>query len=340
MTDHSLAPSVTPKARNPIPANTFYFCLTLDTEPDDLWSAGSRVTFDHFAHLYEFHKAVTDRGARPTYLTTSEVAESHESARVMDRILSSGKAELGAHFHSWTRNWPFELPPLGTPPLHAMAHRLGQPLEEKMLQYTCSSLEKAFSIRPQSYRGGRWSLNQESIRSLVNCGIRVDTTVTPGRTWEDARHPLLSGPDFREHARCPYFYSVDSANVLHDTGDVLELPVGASFINRGRTVLRRDLIGKLARGTYTIADLPFGWLWLRPTHMTERQLRACLSGLRQDGVPVWVAMIHSSEIVRCSPLPKQALVDQFIERCLKLVDHAVELGAQCATLEEVRAIYE
>jgi hypothetical protein len=58
--------------------------------------------------------------------------------------------------------------------------------------------------------------------------------------------------------------------------------------------------------------------------------------LRRDGVPVWVAMIHSSEIVPCRPFPTEAAVQAFIERCLHLVDDALSLGATAATLDAVR----
>ena len=77
----------------------FFFCFTLDTEPDNLWEPFTGLGFAHFARLYDFHRALADRGARPVYLTTSEVAECPQSARAMEKILKTGKAESGAFSH-------------------------------------------------------------------------------------------------------------------------------------------------------------------------------------------------------------------------------------------------
>jgi hypothetical protein len=326
--------SLRPEARK-----KFFFCFTLDTEPDNLWEPFTRASFEHFARLYDFHRALSERGAKPVYLTTSEVAECRDSARVMERILETGQVEIGAHFHSWTRNWPFDVPSLGSPPLQAMAHQLGQSVEERMLQYTCDSLQKNLGVRPLSYRGGRWSLNQDSVHSLRNSGILVDTTVTPGRTWQDRRHPYLDGPDFRQCPRHPFYYRVNSMKPNRNTGDILEIPVGSSYISAGRLGKGDGQIGRLTRKLYSLSGRAHGWLWLRPTSMSTTQLRVCLESLRHDQIPVWVAMIHSSEIVPCQPFPTEIAIKQFIKRCLQLVEIAVQMGATCATLDEVRQHY-
>jgi hypothetical protein len=323
----------------PATSGKFFFCFTLDTEPDNLWEPFTRARFEHFARLYDFHRALTERGVRPVYLTTSEVAECRESARAMEKILATGQAEIGAHFHSWTRTWPFDVPSLGSPPMPAMAHQLGQPLEERMLQYTCDSLEKNLGVRPRSYRGGRWSWNEHSTRSLRNSGILVDTTATPGRTWQDSSHPYLDGPDFRRCPRHPYYYGVNSGEPNPDTGDVLELPVGASYISPGRLGTGDTLLARSTRKLYSLMNRAYGWLWLRPTSMTSTELRVCAESLRDDRIPVWVAMIHSSEIMPCQPFPTEHAVAKFIKRCLGLVEIAVQMGATCATLDEVRQHY-
>ena len=153
----------------------FLFCFTVDTEPDNLWANRSVLTFEHFRDLPGFHERICDAGAAPTYLTTSEVAESLEGQRSLDRCRERHVCEIGAHFHTWTREWPFPVPDLGNPRLHAMAHRLGQKIEQAMLSFTCDALHRAFNIEPRSYRGGRWSLGPDSEQSLRNCGISVDS---------------------------------------------------------------------------------------------------------------------------------------------------------------------
>jgi hypothetical protein len=64
-------------------------------------------------------------------------------------------------------------------------------------------------------------------------------------------------------------------------------------------------------------------------------MRACLRELRSSGVKVWVAMIHSSEIIPCKYFSTESAVERFCERCYGLVEDALDLGAVGATLSEV-----
>ena len=315
------------------------FCFTLDTEPDNLWANLPTQSYEHFSRLYRFHCDLTARGARPTYLTTSEVVERREALHVMRRIREADNSEIGAHFHSWTRSWPFDVPDLGNPPVHANAHRLGQVLEEQMLDYTCRAIESAVGVRPVSYRGGRWSLSGNSIKSMVSCGIRIDTTVTPGISWRETSHPLACGPDYREFPREPFWLAGDSLEP-RSSGEVLELPVGASFVPNRSTALSPCMTARAVRKLCRALRRPYGVLWLRPTVQSRVQMKRCMALLQEDQVAVWVAMIHSSEIVPCRYFPTEDAVTRFRKRCLTLVEDALQLGARCATLKEVRDSYE
>jgi hypothetical protein len=320
----------------PNPAESPYrFCFTLDTEPDNLWASSPTNRFDHFPKLLDFHEELVKRGARPTYLTTSEVVEHPDSARVMGRILDTGAAEIGAHFHTWTRPWPFPVPDLGTPPVHACAHQLGQELEERMLRYTCESIHNAMHTWPNCYRGGRWSLNGHSLRSLRSCGIRIDTTITPGLSWEQSGDPRAMGPDFRAFPRNPSYLVEGEALTPSPRGDVLELPVGVSFHPDRQSIIRRDARARVRGWIRRITGRPHGIYWLRPTLMRREEMRTCLESLRNDGVTTWVAMIHSSEMIPCKYFPTEADVRGFVDRCFGLVEDAMALGAVGSTLSEV-----
>ena len=69
-------------------------------------------------------------------------------------------------------------------------------------------------------------------------------------------------------------------------------------------------------------------------------MRHCLESLRKGKVKVWVAMIHSSELVPCKYFESEEDVDKFRKRCLALVEDAVAMGAHGATLKEVLQHYE
>jgi hypothetical protein len=328
---HALAKGVKGTVMKP---SGYRFCFTLDTEPDDLWSDRRPLTFEHCKRLPEFHRQLLEAGARPTYLTTSEVVEAKVGRQALEAILQEGACEIGAHFHAWTRDWPFEIPDLRLPDggrLHAMAHHLGQVTEERMLAFTCRALREALGVEPRSYRGGKWSLGPDTPRSLAHCGISVDSTVTPGLSWGDASHPWLDGPDFSDISCQPFRL----------TEQILELPVGGAVWPQGaarffKHPVARGLAGALGK----LIGLPLGYRWLRPTTMSGADMRAVMTRLKELGCSVWVFMIHSSEIIPCGHHPSQERVTRFIGRCLEAVRSARALGALPATLREAAQFVE
>jgi hypothetical protein len=311
----------------------FLFCFTVDTEPDDLWRNHTSVEFKHVERLLDFHNGLVKAGGRPTYFTTSEFVENDHGCRTMRQILEQGTAELGAHFHSWTRTWPFFIPDLGSPPLHACAHQLGQKIEEQMLDYTCRSLKKHCDVRPCSFRGGRWSLNGRSLISLRNNGINIDSTITPGISWKTAKNRLESGTDYRFCTRYPHYLKGESLNP-NDEGDILEIPVGTAFTTSKKTLFSNDYFYQFFTKCLQKCGVSAGTIWLRPTIFSQQQMRYCLQDLKKNNVPVWVAMIHSSEIIPCRYFKSEIAVNRFWKRCFSLIEDAIEMGALPVTLSE------
>ncbi len=319
----------------------FLFCFTLDTEPDDLWRDPRPNSFDHFKLLPDFHRQLVKAGARPTYLTTSEVAESAQGRRAMIKVLESGHCEIGAHFHAWTREWPFETPDLsrvGRPPFHAMAHQLGQEIEERMLSFTCKVLRDELGVTARSFRGGRFSLNPDTVRSLLNSGIEVDSTVTPGLSWRDRRHGWLDGPDFGPFTSQPFLLKNGNglpAGTAASPGTIVELPVGAfNWPHWTRGICKNHLPREIVKWLGRMIFLRLGHRYLDPTRTSVKDMGAVMKSLRAAECPVWVFMIHSSQLIPCARLPKIKQVRAFIERCLRAIDIAVDLGARPATLTE------
>jgi hypothetical protein len=312
----------------------FQFSFTLDTEPDNLWANRPELTFEHFDRLFEFHRRMRAAGSKPVYLTTSEVVEDAKARAVLRKCLDEGGCEIGAHFHSWTRSWPFPVPDINWQGArsHAMAHQLGQGVEEAMLSYTCRELTSAYGVQPVSYRGGRWSLSRDSLTSFRNCGITVDSTVTPGISWRDQRHILVDGSDFSRSSRFPSSVS-RAMGGGDDPQGPLEIPVGAAWFPAWGEDASDTTRKNLAR---IGARLPIrtGHRWLRPTHSSVEDMTAVMKSLKAASVPVWVFMIHSSEIAPCKPLPTEDDVRKFVDRCERIAQIAVELGAVGATLTE------
>jgi hypothetical protein len=213
-----------------------------------------------------------------------------------------------------------------------MAHQLGQSLEEAMLAFTCDQLRSAFAVDPQSYRGGRWSLGPESELSLKNCGIIVDSSVTPGISWQDSRHVLLDGPDYRRASSYPQPLASVFLQPTRANG-VLEIPVGSAWFPFRAEHLAAFAQRQLAR-VGRLSGLRLGYRWLRPTHVALADMVATMKSLLSRDIPVLVFMIHSSEIIPCDLLPTEEQVDAFVKRCEDAVSVAIELGIEPATLIE------
>jgi hypothetical protein len=158
-------------------------------------------------------------------------------------------------------------------------------------------------------------------------------------TWESTAHPLASGPDFRDFPPHPFYLS-DHSLEPNGRGDILELPVGAAFLPDRQRALSRSLFARVKGRVRRAVGGQYGHVWLRPTLMRRRDMRACLQELRNAGVRVWVAMIHSSEIIPCKYFRGESEVKRFRERCFGLMEDALDLGARGATLSEVRAANE
>jgi sugar phosphate isomerase/epimerase len=113
----------------------------------------------------------------------------------------------------------------------------------------------------------------------------------------------------------------------------IEIPVGAAWFpphsKNARTLYRR-LLHITSRAT----GVRLGHRWLRPTYVGVSDMIATMKSLKRAGVPVWVFMIHSSEIAPCRPLPTEAEVKALVERCEAAVTAAAALGAEPATLIE------
>jgi len=315
--------------------NEFKVCFTLDTEPDNLWNYGANITFENLTKLPCFHKRMLETGAHLSYLPTSEVSNDKQGANAIGKILDMGSAEIGAHFHTWTREWPFEIPNITNPPIQALAHQLGQDIEEKMLAETCSDIRNAFKVDPKSFRGGRWSFGLNTPISLSNCGIEVDSTITPGMSWRDKSHSYLDGIDWRNQTSQPQLlYPLNSKPIV-------ELPVGSATILPPKyTITENDSLQyKIASKAYRLFGKQFGVYWLRPSSMTLTDMCSVIMHLKEKKVPVWVIMIHSSELIPCKPLPTSRHVQDFINRCIGIFEYALEAGAEPATLHQAANWY-
>lgn len=285
------------------------FLVTVDTEADDEWTRTEAASYRNIEQLPGF-QALCDRyGIRPTYLTTYDVATDAAACAVLRALVSAGNCEIGAHLHAWS-----------TPPDHALAaapdarqpylHEYPPEVQREKLLRLDEILRERLGMAPVSYRGGRWSLNHISANLLADMGYLVDTTVTPGVSWErnPGYGPGAAGSDFGAAPATPYRLHHHDV-CLPGSLDLLEVPV--SIIKTG-PLARTSAVGMPPRGLAGRVMSRSGLcrpVWLRPGYSTAGQMTLVCDRLSASGAPVLNLMFHSSELI-AGGSPKVATDEQ------------------------------
>ncbi|MGB7566754.1 MAG: hypothetical protein WBM07_02770, partial [Chitinivibrionales bacterium] len=75
--------------------------ITVDTEEDNQWQSNVSTTHN-LECLPRFQELCEKSSLKPTYLCTYGVVESEFFSSTLVKWQSLGKAEIGAHLHSWS----------------------------------------------------------------------------------------------------------------------------------------------------------------------------------------------------------------------------------------------
>lgn len=277
------------------------FILTIDTEGDNQWDHGRKLTVENIKFIPRFQELCDKYMIKPTYLVTSEVCDDPYARRLFSGFLSSGTAEVGAHLHSWT-----------TPPFedkkglsfndinHSFATDLDEALLAEKLKNLTEQIGASFGRYPTSFRSGRYGFNTKVAELLVNNSYLVDSSVTPYTDWSKFKGTPdgQGGPDFTQDKPFPYKYLFSSRTLLEIPITILPtmFPLNRShlvaryyFKNVDNNVLLR-VFRKLA-----FSQQP---LWLRPLNFMNMELYDELvrEAVRID-LPFLVMMFHSSELM-------------------------------------------
>lgn len=196
--------------------------ITIDVEEDNWGSYRTGLTVENVREINRLQVLFERYGVKPTYLLSYQVASVDWAVNIFAEIFSRGKCEIGAHLHPWN-----------TPPLreslserNSMLLNLPYELQKEKLIALTDQIKKAFGIRPQSFRAGRWGLGSETIDALIACGYRVDSSVTPMMSWSD----YGDGPEYNDVRIEPYWMPSESDR-MNENGRhfILEVPVSIGF---------------------------------------------------------------------------------------------------------------
>jgi len=156
-----------------------FLIVSVDTEEDNWRPCRDGVTIENIRELPRLDALFQRLGVRATYFTTYQVAIRDWAAATL-RQLRGGGAEIGAHLHPWNT------PPLDEPflPRNSMLKNLPSSLQVAKLKSLTAALQKVIGTQPLAFRAGRYGLGRDTVRALIRCGYRVDSSVTPFVSWE------------------------------------------------------------------------------------------------------------------------------------------------------------
>jgi hypothetical protein len=330
-----LTPAVSQLAA--LPPGPPMLIVAIDTEAEFDWSGPFLRTNTSVANIknQRLAQAIFDRfGVRPIYLVDYAVATRSEAYIPLREIVQSGRAEIGAHLHSWIT------PPLNEPlsARNSFSQNLAPDLQRDKLAQLSDAITENFDVRPVTYRAGRFGVGEEIADILAELDYRIDMSVLPGI---DLRR--LHGPDFRDGFDRPYWFGHD-ARLLEIpatpgfTGLLAALPSPRGFHARFYAGLWRPSFDKLRlRGVLARLGL-FEWIPPSPEGVTIAELRRLTRTLLARGNRVFVVSYHSSSLLpgNTQYVRSPAELSQFLRRIEEYLEFFIgELGGAPTTPAEL-----
>lgn len=155
--------------------------VSIDTEEDNWDPVRERLTVENIRELPRLDRFFERLGVRATYFTTHQVASTPWCVDILRDLVASGRSEVGTHLHPWnTPPVQLELTPRNT-----MLGNLPIDLQRAKIETLTTLLAEQMGQRPYSFRAGRWGLRGVTAGALIEAGYRVDSSVTPYRSWSE-----------------------------------------------------------------------------------------------------------------------------------------------------------
>lgn len=289
--------------------------ITIDTESDNLWDPDLRKNprFTNISGLARLQRSFDKFGAKPTYLVSFSVAKS-DPVSVLKDIAKSANCEIGTHLHA------FETPPFEhqTKGDGSYLHQYSFDVQRRKMLNIDRAITEIFGKKPVSYRAGRYSFDRHTISLLVEHGYLIDTSVTPGISWEND-----GGTNFKKYSTQDHFLKTEKY-------DLLEVPVSIKidalfpaisksiYLNTPNWMHAEGVLRRIAH---------FDVTWLDPSFNTYEKMKLACDLLLEQNVRFLNIMFHSSVIVPGgTPYTLSGKdVDRFFERLERLLDYLLRV---------------
>ncbi len=262
------------------------FVITIDTEGDNLWEWkwGTSIETNNTYYLPRFQELCNKYGFIPTWLVNWEMANDDRFVDYTKENLLSGQCEIGMHLHAWNMPPAYELPADETSGKPFLIEYPSNVMREK-IECMTDLLEEKFGHRPVVHRAGRWIINDQYLKILVEQGYIADCSVTPHVDWSKTRGrtPGVYGNNYR-----------DERNNVTKRGEILEVPVSTLWSHRPFLIDKKGIKRKKKELTYIKKGRT---IWLRPTGRNLREMLHLVDYYSKSDVDYLEFMIHSSELM-------------------------------------------
>lgn len=309
------------------------FFITIDTEGDNQWSPDNSITTHNLREVPKFQELVESFDFVSTYFCNYEAMCDETFAICLSEWLKTGSAELGMHIHSWTSP-PFH----NKRPLNYQSFLIeeSKDMMRKKVRLHKDLAESTFNRRVVAHRAGRWALNSLYAQILIEEGIYIDSSITPGVNWKAINSQYAKNEiDYSNFKNSLYIFRDHSLFTLGENAlsrnDLLEMPMSIWQRYEKKYELKkipRSVLNRL------YPDL----LWVRLMPGNKKRVIQAMTELVKNGAPYVMFMLHSSELLEsANPYFKNKKeVERFFQDIKEVFHHASLLGLNGSTLEAYR----
>jgi hypothetical protein len=308
--------------------------VTIDVEEEGLFSGAydaQDVPVENVPLLARLDPIFQEWGIRPTLLVTYRVAKHKPHQGFLLSLRDKWHGEIGAHLHHWN-----------TPPIEPLPYP--QPVPSEVMPVGLLEAKTAnlldtlgqMSVKPVSFRMGRFNLGPKMLSILEKTGFEVDSSICP-------MHRYYGGPDHLNARTDPYFPDANDPCVAGNSR-ILQAPLTVLPLapNLGRVMdgwVRRG--ETLARGVAWFA-MNLGSLPAQPAWTGLRRLKAAVRLHHGRGGKVLTMFFHSSELLPGgSPIHRNLEdVDRFLNKLQRFFAwlHSFT-NVESVTLTELSRLY-
>ena len=317
------------------------FILSVDTEEEWDWSGEfpqDDFSVTNLEKIPQFQAFCIANGIRPTYFVDYAAASSEKYAPYLRNAAANGECELGGHLHPWSN------PPYFGYTAEEESHVVNLPIEQvdQKLDELIRLFHENLGVHPVSFRTGRWGINSEVIRLLIEKGFNIDSSMYPFYRNEffDCDHVYPK----------PFWPKLDDPHHGGTQRDLLEIPVTVGF-NRKNF----NLMDKIHNALQNPVLLPLrltGLLWktrlmrklyLSPEVISGHEMTPLVDMAVANRLPLLHMYFHSSSLIEGTTgfMKSENAITQICDNIKLLVDYAKSrANIQFCTISEAACLLE